>query len=227
MHYDGKEKYSKLKDVSEQNESRIREAKAKQETFSDENRHEKQCHLVPDIIDNDIHGIHMEPCYKKFTLILAKKSIEQTIGRSSKRSSMDVTKNVEDSLATAIINLNTIGKELARKFKQEPMLVENNEIGNTGSEKICKNVHGPLPRNKTRTFKNSAKTYVIVKDKVKTTAEINRNILGALLSFSAKANQPIYFDSALSYPLSPIPLSLALPDGARRETPKSKLMEVI
>ena len=62
---------------------------------------------------------------------------------------------------------------------------------------------------------------------MKTTVEINRNILGALLSFSAKANQPIDFDSALSYPLSPIPLSLALPDGARRETPKSKLMEII
>ena len=107
------------------------------------------------------------------------------------------------------------------------MLVENNEIGNTGNEKICKNFHDPLPRNKTRTFKNSAKTYVIVKDKVKTTVEINRNILGALLSFSAKANQPIDFDSALSYPLSPIPLSLALPDGARRETPKSKLIEII
>ena len=95
MHYDGKEQYSKLKDVSEQNESRIREAKAKWETFSDENRHEKQCHLVTDIIDNDIHGIHMEPCYKKFTLILAKKSIEQTIRRSSKQTLMDVTKNVE------------------------------------------------------------------------------------------------------------------------------------
>ena len=79
VHYDGKEQYSKLKDVSEQNESRIREAKAKRETFSDENCHEKQCHLVPDIIDNDIYGIHMEPCYKKFTLILAKKSIGQTM----------------------------------------------------------------------------------------------------------------------------------------------------
>ena len=94
------------------------------------------------------------------------------------------------------------------------MLVENNEIGNTGNEKICKNFHDPLPRNKTRTFKNSAKAYVIVKDKVKTTVEINRNILGVLLSFLAKANQAIGFDSSLSYPLLPIPLSLALPDGA-------------
>ena len=62
---------------------------------------------------------------------------------------------------------------------------------------------------------------------MKTTVEINRNILGALLSFSAKTNQPTDFDSALSYPLSPIPLTLALPDGARTETPKSKLMEII
>ena len=29
VHYDGKEQYSKLKDFSEQNESRIREAKEK------------------------------------------------------------------------------------------------------------------------------------------------------------------------------------------------------
>ena len=127
---------------------------------------------------------------------------------------------IEDSLATEIINLNTIGKELAVTFKQERML-------DIECEKICKKFLDPLPRNKMRTFKNSAKTYVIVKDKVKTTVEINRNILRALLSFSAKANRPIDFDSALPYPLSPIPLSLALTDGARRETPKSKLMEII
>ena len=96
-----------------------------------------------------------------------------------------------------------------------------------GWEKICNKFLDPLPRNKMRTFKSSTKTYVIVKDKVKTTVEINRNILGTLLSFSAKTNRPIDFDSALPYPLSPIPLSLALPDGARRETPKSKLMEII
>ena len=37
----------------------------------------------------------MEPCYKKFILIFVKKNIEQTIRRSSQRTSMDVTKNVE------------------------------------------------------------------------------------------------------------------------------------
>ena len=52
---------------------------------------------------------------------------------------------IKDLLATEIINLNTTGKELVRKFKQEQMLVENNEIGNTGSEKICKSFHEPQP----------------------------------------------------------------------------------
>ena len=45
---------------------------------------------------------------------------------------------IEDSLATEIINLNTTGKELARKFKQERMLVENNEIGSTGLKRSAR-----------------------------------------------------------------------------------------
>ena len=63
------------------------------------------------------------------------------------------------------------------------------------------------------------------RDKVTTT--VNRNLLGALRSFSAKASKPIDFGVALTYPLSAIHLSIALPDGTRIETLKSKLMEVI
>ena len=43
---------------------------------------------------------------------------------------------------------------------------------------------------------------------VATTVEVNRNILGALLSFSAKASKPKDFDAELTYPLSAIPLSM-------------------
>ena len=41
MHYENKEPYSKLKDVNELNEFRIREAKEKREKLSGENFHEK------------------------------------------------------------------------------------------------------------------------------------------------------------------------------------------
>ena len=55
---------------------------------------------------------------------------------------------------------------------------------------------------------HSVKTCIIKRDQVTTTVEVNRNILGALRSFSAKASKPIDFDVALPYPLSAIPLSI-------------------
>ena len=73
VHCENKEPYSKLKDVNELNVSRIREVKEKREKLSGENFHEKQCLSVPDAINNKIHGIHINPCYKIFTLILLRK----------------------------------------------------------------------------------------------------------------------------------------------------------
>ena len=47
----------------------------------------EQCLLVPDNIQNATHGVHMTPCYKKFTLILAGESSgHQNSLRLSKRS---------------------------------------------------------------------------------------------------------------------------------------------
>ena len=75
-----------MKDVNELNESRIREAKEKGEKLSGENFHEKQCLSVADAINNKIHGVHIDPCYKRFTLILSKKEDQSiTTTRSSKR----------------------------------------------------------------------------------------------------------------------------------------------
>ena len=51
-------------------------------------------------------------------------------------------------------------------------------------------------------------------------------IFGALL-YSAKSGRAIDFDRALIFPLSPVHLSIANGDGNRRETSKSKMMEVI
>ena len=74
VHYSGLEPYSELKDVNEENEARISAAKAKRQTLQGRNHHEEQCLLVPDNIQDATHGVHVTPCYKKFTLILVGES---------------------------------------------------------------------------------------------------------------------------------------------------------
>ena len=88
VHYAGLGPYSELKDVNEEKEARIRAAKAKRQTLKGRNHHEEQCLLVPDNIQDAIHVVHMTPCYKKLTLILAGESSgHQSNLQLSKRSS--------------------------------------------------------------------------------------------------------------------------------------------
>ena len=87
--------------------------------------------------------------------------------------------------------------------------------------------HDPIKRRKLQLFSNSSKKVTIEQNKKVKSVEVDRNILGTLLSFSAKSGQAIDFKRALEYPLCPIPLSLANPDGSRRVTTKSKLTEII
>ena len=51
----------------------------------------------------------------------------------------------------------------------------------------------------------------------------NRNILGKLLSLSARVEEPIDFAEALIYPLFPI----HFPDGTKWKTQKSKTLEIL
>ena len=37
-----------------------------------QNEHQEQCSSIPNEVDNALHGIHMKPCYKKFTIIISK-----------------------------------------------------------------------------------------------------------------------------------------------------------
>ena len=88
VHYHGLNSYSEIKSLSSANENRFRAANVKREELKRENYHQMQCGSIPATI-NDDHGIHMTPCYKKFTLILSSryddKESEET--RSSKRNS--------------------------------------------------------------------------------------------------------------------------------------------
>ena len=77
------------------------------------------------------------------------------------------------------------------------------------------------------TFKDTLKSTVVKKANQSMTLQVNRNIIGALLSYSAKSGRAIDFERALKFPLSAVPLSIANGDGSRRETSKNKLMDVI
>ena len=57
--------------------------------------------------------------------------------------------------------------------------------------------------------------------------DTNREIIGKLLKVSAKTQQPINFEQALKYPLYDVPLSMANPDGTKRESPNSKLLQLL
>ena len=87
--------------------------------------------------------------------------------------------------------------------------------------------HDPIKRNKVTLFQQSTKSVTLQKNGATKTIEVNRNIIGKLLSISAKVSKPIDFEFTLGYPLSPVPLSLSNADGSRRVTQKSKLMEIM
>ena len=70
-------------------------------------------------------------------------------------------------------------------------------------------------------------TKVIKKGDKTSTVSVNRDIIGSLLSFSTKHEKLINWESVLTYPLSPVPLSICSADGIRRKVIKRKLMESI
>ena len=77
IHYDIKDaKYSKLKQISDINKDRISNAKILREREGGFRYHKQQCKSIPEEIDDSKHGIHLEPCYKKFTFILSQLNLK-------------------------------------------------------------------------------------------------------------------------------------------------------
>ena len=115
----------------------------------------------------------------------------------------------------SLLNTWNHGDELAKQFLEERLYSNN------------KSFHDKLKRNKPTLFSNTINT-VKSKDKAKTqVVDANRNIMGWLLSLSTKYEKLIDFSIALSYPLYTVPLSLAFPDGTKRQTQKSKLLQIL
>eukprot|EP00112_Aurelia_sp_Birch-Aquarium-sp1_P005855 Seg1662.2 transcript_id=Seg1662.2/GoldUCD/mRNA.D3Y31 product="hypothetical protein" protein_id=Seg1662.2/GoldUCD/D3Y31 len=88
-------------------------------------------------------------------------------------------------------------------------------------------IHDPIKRNKLLLFKNASKKVEVKQDSKQSLVEVNRNILAKLLAHSAKTGRAINFQTALEYSLSSVPLAFANPDGSRRVTKKSQLMEIV
>lgn len=105
------------------------------------------------------------------------------------------------------------GKEIADEFTAERILTSNLKF------------HDPLKRNKIPTFQQPI--IKVSSGKVTKVIDTNRNIISRLLSFTPMTQLPIDFEKAFTFPLYVVPLSLAYPDGSRRETQKSKLIQVI
>eukprot|EP00112_Aurelia_sp_Birch-Aquarium-sp1_P000730 Seg1070.14 transcript_id=Seg1070.14/GoldUCD/mRNA.D3Y31 product="hypothetical protein" protein_id=Seg1070.14/GoldUCD/D3Y31 len=74
VHYTIKDsRYSQLKPLSDNQYGRLLAAKAIRQDLTELNFHKEQCATVPDGgFDKTIYGVHLEPCYKKFTTIIAR-----------------------------------------------------------------------------------------------------------------------------------------------------------
>ena len=87
-------------------------------------------------------------------------------------------------------------------------------------------IHDPINRQKVSLFKNTIRKVILKQKGNEKTIEVNRDVLAKLLALSTKHNKVIDFEVALTYPLSPVPISLSHPDDTRKTT-KSSLMNII
>ena len=66
IHYKNQSSYSSVKPLSDIKIQRIRDARKKREDIGGSYLHLDQILQIPEIINKEIHGIHLEPCYKRY-----------------------------------------------------------------------------------------------------------------------------------------------------------------
>ena len=62
VHYPDQKCYSTIKELLHVNKERIIKAKEKR---LEQGVHYDQCSEIPDTFEEGVHGIHLEPCYKR------------------------------------------------------------------------------------------------------------------------------------------------------------------
>ena len=65
VHYPNQRKYTKLKSLSDVNKTKIKKAKEVRENLGGKNHYLIQCEDVPEVFNDNLHGVNSEPCYKK------------------------------------------------------------------------------------------------------------------------------------------------------------------
>ena len=65
VHYKNQTNYSNLKNLSELNTEKIQLAKGKRMRIGGAYSHEQQCSMIPLLVNHEVHGIYLEPCYKR------------------------------------------------------------------------------------------------------------------------------------------------------------------
>jgi len=65
VHYPDQSSYSNIKDLSDVNKIKIVEAKRVRRELGGPYSHSVQCDAIPEQFQHGIHGIHLEPCYKR------------------------------------------------------------------------------------------------------------------------------------------------------------------
>ena len=66
IHYENQVSYSEIKSLTETNLRRISEAREKRNELCGKNNHLEQIKQIPEKIDPELHGVHLEPCYKRY-----------------------------------------------------------------------------------------------------------------------------------------------------------------
>ena len=68
VHYVDQKSYGKIKKLSKINTEKIKLAKEKRQQVGGVHYHSQVDH-IPDQIDPEKHGVHLEPCYKRYDII--------------------------------------------------------------------------------------------------------------------------------------------------------------
>ena len=131
-------KYSEIIQISTRSINRIREAKVLREEKGGRNHHQEQCDSIPEEIDNNVHGVHLEPCYNKFTHIISEALTETNQPQADPRKSIrfsSPTAQIERSIHPKICYF--CKKKDIVKYKSKirrPITIATDQASNTIKE---------------------------------------------------------------------------------------------
>ena len=118
---------------------------------------------------------------------------------------------VSDEIANDLLTVDTLGSNAYKAFVHDRLVLKTVSI------------HSPIKRLKLKSFKSSAvKTPLTSSSKKKKELVAERNVFGQLILLAIEHD--LCMEKVMTYPLGPVPWSLATADGAPVKTDKAKLL---